>query len=788
VFQRAVFQISMFALLVGAPLAVVALLAKPDISGTAVDPEQKLRRGDIRNWPAFVALLDPDASHEEAAVDSNLTADVNNLRPREIARTRSIQLREKLDIMRSSYFESPTVIQFGEPWYSQWPRSGLTDIYEYMTLQRQIEADEDQICQALNDGPLNSKSFPWAVIDGNLLEPDRQLTADDLKDGAHPKDNPSEEAKEAELRREKAKDSQAGMFASLRVSLQEQKKQSEVVGPNLDEEIEDARLSYRAISNDRDIRGFNLTILRRLRPACFYTEDKAYRWLVIAGDEMTRVWIFALSSLVFVLSGLCINFNTTSLHRFYRNRLQHAYLSPQLPGGDRLLHDMKTTERGHPYHLINATIDMSRPRFLDDLDQECANLDADRRDVQNFLFSQLYCGSAATGWADTKAYEKLRDDNISLADAIALSGSAIDPFRAGSLGLTVAMSVLNLTLGQWLPNPSREKGPSPTFFALLRDWCKKPEERTFCYVSDGGFTDNLGIMSLLRRRCRLIIAVDASCDGNQAYTDLNWVIRAARLNDGIKIIESRKSDSDAEVVLNTSSLDVDAKGLCERHFLLARVVYPENPREPAWLVYLKPSFTGDEGADLLRYRRDAPNFPNDDTVDQFYEPARAESYRQLGFHIADDFCRRIIDTGARVLLTGVERLEPKIAAIREEADHVKQTRRNLPMAAKIALSIGKRVRKLIRENLDHARDGEGHRREFEQSVKMTLETIGSRFATEGPSGQHDNAYRTGDRCEKAGVYRSSCDVCPRIDDLDMAEGMLFPTCQCGEPATWKLLV
>jgi hypothetical protein len=60
------------------------------------------------------------------------------------------------------------------------------------------------------------------------------------------------------------------------------------------------------------------------------------------------------------------------------------------------------------------------------------------------------------------------------------------------------------------------------------------------------------------------------------------------------------------------------------------------------LVYVKPSFTGDESTDLQQYRRRFPEFPHEPTSDQVYDKEQAESYRQLGYHIASVLCRPLI--------------------------------------------------------------------------------------------------------------------------------------------------
>jgi hypothetical protein len=51
------------------------------------------------------------------------------------------------------------------------------------------------------------------------------------------------------------------------------------------------------------------------------------------------------------------------------------------------------------------------------------------------------------------------------------------------------------------------------------------------------------------------------------------------------------------------------------------------------MIYIKPSFTGDEPADILDYRTTYPAFPHQSTVDQFFSESQFESYRALGSHI-----------------------------------------------------------------------------------------------------------------------------------------------------------
>lgn len=72
------------------------------------------------------------------------------------------------------------------------------------------------------------------------------------------------------------------------------------------------------------------------------------------------------------------------------------------------------------------------------------------------------------------------------------------------------------------------------------------------------------------------------------------------------------------------------------HAALARVVYgdaddPDAPR--SWLVDSKATLMGDEPEDVCHYHRGHPDFPQETTLDQFFDEAQWESYRRLGQHV-----------------------------------------------------------------------------------------------------------------------------------------------------------
>lgn len=84
-----------------------------------------------------------------------------------------------------------------------------------------------------------------------------------------------------------------------------------------------------------------------------------------------------------------------------------------------------------------------------------------------------------------------------------------------------------------------------------------------------------------------------------------------------------------------AGLDQAGAGLvfAQEHYVFARILYPDGGR--GLLVYLRPTLTGDEG-DALLHGAAHTQFPDDDPVDQFYTPAKMNTYRLLGRHIADE--------------------------------------------------------------------------------------------------------------------------------------------------------
>jgi hypothetical protein len=210
--------------------------------------------------------------------------------------------------------------------------------------------------------------------------------------------------------------------------------------------------------------------------------------------------------------------------------------------------------------------------------------------------------------------------NVWMGSAMAISGAAASPNMGyhSSPALTFLMTVFNVRLGHWSPNPANETHwmkHDPPFGGtyLLKELFGLTEYTSpFVYLSDGGHFENLGIYELVRRRCACIVAIDAGQDSNSQFDDLGNAIRKCYADFGVVI-------------------DIHAEDLQSGYSAVGRITYPDAP--PATLIYIKPRLTGTEPADLLNFKCTHPGFPHESTADQWFDESQFESYRKLGHHI-----------------------------------------------------------------------------------------------------------------------------------------------------------
>jgi hypothetical protein len=328
--------------------------------------------------------------------------------------------------------------------------------------------------------------------------------------------------------------------------------------------------------------------------------------------------------------------NANSMHRLYRERLGKAFhfvppSSPLALGQDPEprdtlpIHEIATSYA--PYPLINAALNIHGSEF------------ANRRgrNAEFFIFSPQYIGSDATQYCTAEAMARA-EPGLDIATAMAVSGAAASS-NMGSASirpLTPALALLNVRLGYWMRNPRHvHASPSRHNFYLANEvFSRLDEARKQIYLTDGGHIENLGIYQLLKRRCRLIIAVDAEADpamSFKSFVRLQWY---ARIDLGIRIRLPWQAIREATLETGEEIARTGWAGAYSKragpHCAIGTIDYPNGGE--GTLLYVKASLSGDENDYIVDYKRRRPAYPHESTSDQFFTEEQFEVYRALGFH------------------------------------------------------------------------------------------------------------------------------------------------------------
>ena len=391
-------------------------------------------------------------------------------------------------------------------------------------------------------------------------------------------------------------------------------------------------------------------------------------WPCISSAQLSCGWQLGMEEIIAVVALILLGWftwkldiNRFSLHNYYKNRLVRCYL-----GASNASHEQDADhftgfadsddiefgavdQRETPLHIINAAVNLSN----------VGNLAWQERKAASFFFTPLYSGyqfpsiqvrntnpaiaqpyvvkSGVGGFQSTLDYsESEQRKHIMLGTCMAISGAAASPnmgFRT-TPALAFLMTVLNVRLGWWLPNPSnkvRKLAASPPLggfkYLLMELFGLTNENSNYVHLSDGGHFENLGVYELVRRRCRYIVVCDAGQDKGSLFDDLGNAIRKCRADFGV------------EINLDTEILQPDPNtGISKQHCVVGSIHYPCVDKEPerGIIVYIKPTLTGDEPQDILNYKAQHNKFPHESTMDQWFSESQFESYRRLGFHIGEE--------------------------------------------------------------------------------------------------------------------------------------------------------
>jgi hypothetical protein len=185
---------------------------------------------------------------------------------------------------------------------------------------------------------------------------------------------------------------------------------------------------------------------------------------------------------------------------------------------------------------------------------------------------------------------------------------------------------LNVRLGFWFPNPKFVRRHSlklsilriTNLYLLSEMFGILKENRPFLYLTDGGPIENLGLYQLLRRRCKLIVVIDAEADPKMAFNSFVKAERYARIDLGTRIELPWYKIRDATLQVNRVIGEKgDSGDLISRagpHCALGTIYYPEGE---GVLLYIKSSLSGDESDYVINYKARYAAFPHETTGDQF---------------------------------------------------------------------------------------------------------------------------------------------------------------------------
>ena len=282
------------------------------------------------------------------------------------------------------------------------------------------------------------------------------------------------------------------------------------------------------------------------------------------------------------------------------------------------------------------------------------------RRAVSFTMAGDWVGGPDIGWVRTGALQDRTAGQVKLdltvQAAVAISGAAF----ASAMGRQARayqtfFALSSARLGAWLPNPfflrkvldhPREDGP---------DWRapRLPRLRRLPYLcTDGGHYENLGLVELLRHRCRLVYCIDASGDAPPLATTLSEAITLAYEELGVRVTLTDPRElvpgwppgldpADSLTALNARLSKVGV--------VVGRIEYP---REVQWdgapagraglLVVAKATLPVDLPYELLSYAASNPVFPRDSTGDQWFDHGQFDAYQALGRHLG----RRAVEVAA----------------------------------------------------------------------------------------------------------------------------------------------
>lgn len=394
-----------------------------------------------------------------------------------------------------------------------------------------------------------------------------------------------------------------------------------------------------------------------------------YVWSGLKGDAVPKDYWPVLGpaltlGILVLLAGRHLDvLNLSSLHVFYTARLARAYLGPGnpdrgIPWADRPAHaklvpvsrvakgdDVEFAQyaphkHGGPLHLVNVNVNQTRYSAGGDYQPDRKGWNLAVGPAGFNLARSLW---QPPGWLDAQS--------LTLGQWMAISGAA---FTTGAgprtgLGFSALLGLLGVRLGYWWRAGDETKTiPKPHMMRAL--WNEitgafNPDESTHWYLSDGGHFENTAVYELIRRRLKRIVVADCGADPDFDFTDLSGLVLKARIDFGAEVQFFGKQDLDQlwQGKPELRGMFVEPEAVNDRHgpsFLLAIIRYPDDPL-PGWMTVVKPRLPEHLPADLACYVKKEGSFPQQTTLDQFYDEAQWESTHKLGYMLGEQLTQAL---------------------------------------------------------------------------------------------------------------------------------------------------
>ena len=238
---------------------------------------------------------------------------------------------------------------------------------------------------------------------------------------------------------------------------------------------------------------------------------------------------------------------------------------------------------------------------------------------------------------------------------MAISGAAIAP-GLGNLtrgGISALATFAGIRLGYWW-NVSARTGTERRWPRLFVKSCGVLSE-TFgsflggrgdnWFLTDGGHFENTGAYALLTERAQVIVLADCGADPRYGFDNLEDLVRKARIDLQADILFQRPRRAPAGSgegpagLARFGSLNDLASPESTACLALAKVLYGGAQPSTGILIVIKPNLCDGLPVDLVNFKRQNPDFPQETTADQFFSEAQWESYFHLGTFLGQNLNR-----------------------------------------------------------------------------------------------------------------------------------------------------